>query len=274
MCVFLFSACAVYAMLCEVVGSGVSSRVKSDGVDEEEVKGDMEFDVVLCQSELTERALQLCHLLPPGFMPVSLNSYHTATRNPVCLIQWMFNGAEQPFILLWCPYLCQRGFKLFVCTLCLCVFVCEYVRAPSDWLSGLRIWARDAIPFSVCLPFISAAALSCLYSLQLCFLTPFLTKKYHFCSHPSAGHFLFCSSDLCYISTTHLMLSVSCLLRYVRGWSCSVPLTLRHHWASFSPPLSPALSVIPEFLFGCSWQFGPLWDPGYGRSKINLHFFP
>lgn len=74
-------------MLCEVVGSGVSSRVKSDGVDEEEVKGDMEFDVVLCQSELTERALQLCHLLPPGFMPVSLNSYHTATRNPVCLIQ-------------------------------------------------------------------------------------------------------------------------------------------------------------------------------------------
>lgn len=89
----------------------------------------------------------------------------------------MFNGAEQPFILLWCPYLCQRGFKLFVCTLCLCVFVCEYVRAPSDWLSGLRIWARDAIPFSVCLPFISAAALSCLYSLQLCFLTPFLTKN-------------------------------------------------------------------------------------------------
>uniref|UniRef100_A0A8C4IJZ4 Glycerol-3-phosphate acyltransferase 2, mitochondrial n=1 Tax=Dicentrarchus labrax TaxID=13489 RepID=A0A8C4IJZ4_DICLA len=47
-------ACAVSAMLCEVAGSGVS---------------DMEFDVVLCESELTERALQLCHLLPPGFMP-------------------------------------------------------------------------------------------------------------------------------------------------------------------------------------------------------------
>uniref|UniRef100_A0A3B4TE99 Glycerol-3-phosphate acyltransferase 2, mitochondrial n=1 Tax=Seriola dumerili TaxID=41447 RepID=A0A3B4TE99_SERDU len=44
-------ACAVSAMLCEVV------------------RGDMEFDVVLCQSELTERALQLCHLLPPGFVP-------------------------------------------------------------------------------------------------------------------------------------------------------------------------------------------------------------
>ncbi|XP_039658566.1 glycerol-3-phosphate acyltransferase 2, mitochondrial isoform X2 [Perca fluviatilis] len=62
-------ACAVSAMLCEVVGSGVSSRVRSDGVDGEQVNGDMEFDVVLCQSELTERALQLCHLLPPGFMP-------------------------------------------------------------------------------------------------------------------------------------------------------------------------------------------------------------
>ncbi|XP_068581670.1 glycerol-3-phosphate acyltransferase 2, mitochondrial [Cebidichthys violaceus] len=54
-------ACAVSAMLCEVVGSG--------GVDGEQVNSDMEFDVVLCQSELTERALQLCHLLPPGFMP-------------------------------------------------------------------------------------------------------------------------------------------------------------------------------------------------------------
>ncbi|XP_044051980.1 glycerol-3-phosphate acyltransferase 2, mitochondrial isoform X2 [Siniperca chuatsi] len=62
-------ACAVSAMLCEVASSGVSSRVRSDGVDGDEVKGDMEFDVVLCQSELTERALQLCHLLPPGFMP-------------------------------------------------------------------------------------------------------------------------------------------------------------------------------------------------------------
>ncbi|XP_044231784.1 glycerol-3-phosphate acyltransferase 2, mitochondrial isoform X3 [Thunnus albacares] len=62
-------ACAVSAMLCEVAGSGVSSRVRSDGVEGEEVKGDMEFIVVLCQSELTERTLQLCHLLPPGFMP-------------------------------------------------------------------------------------------------------------------------------------------------------------------------------------------------------------
>ncbi|XP_059194204.1 glycerol-3-phosphate acyltransferase 2, mitochondrial isoform X2 [Centropristis striata] len=69
---FIFEAvgaCAVSAMLCEVVGSGVSSRVRSDGVDGDQVNSDMEFDVVLCQSELTERALQLCHLLPPGFVP-------------------------------------------------------------------------------------------------------------------------------------------------------------------------------------------------------------
>ncbi|TNN66870.1 Glycerol-3-phosphate acyltransferase 2, mitochondrial [Liparis tanakae] len=52
-------ACAVSAMLCEVVSSGV------DG----EVNGDMDFNVVLGQSELTEKALHLCHLLPPGFLP-------------------------------------------------------------------------------------------------------------------------------------------------------------------------------------------------------------
>ncbi|XP_035022138.2 glycerol-3-phosphate acyltransferase 2, mitochondrial [Hippoglossus stenolepis] len=62
-------ACAVSAMLCEVAISGVSSGVRNDGVDSAEVRGDTDFDVVLCQSELTERALQLCHLLPPGFMP-------------------------------------------------------------------------------------------------------------------------------------------------------------------------------------------------------------
>uniref|UniRef100_A0A3Q3MHZ8 Glycerol-3-phosphate acyltransferase 2, mitochondrial n=1 Tax=Mastacembelus armatus TaxID=205130 RepID=A0A3Q3MHZ8_9TELE len=68
-------ACAVSAMLCEVAASGVSSRVRSDGVDGERVKGDMEFDVVLCQSMLTERVLQLCHLLPPGYMPPCQSSH-------------------------------------------------------------------------------------------------------------------------------------------------------------------------------------------------------
>uniref|UniRef100_A0A3B4Z0I3 Glycerol-3-phosphate acyltransferase 2, mitochondrial-like n=1 Tax=Stegastes partitus TaxID=144197 RepID=A0A3B4Z0I3_9TELE len=56
-------ACAVSAMLCEVAFSGVR---------------DMEFDVVLCQSNLTERALQLCHLLPPGFMPPCQSSQNFA----------------------------------------------------------------------------------------------------------------------------------------------------------------------------------------------------
>lgn len=80
----VFLACAVSAMLCELVGSGLSSRVRSGGVDGEQVNGDMEFDVALCQSKLTERALQLCHLLPPGFMPVSRDSHcartHTQTH--------------------------------------------------------------------------------------------------------------------------------------------------------------------------------------------------
>uniref|UniRef100_A0A665T5A8 Glycerol-3-phosphate acyltransferase 2, mitochondrial n=1 Tax=Echeneis naucrates TaxID=173247 RepID=A0A665T5A8_ECHNA len=57
-------ACAVSSMLCEVAISGV--------------KSDLEFDVVLCQSELTERALQLCHLLPPGYMPPCQSSYSFA----------------------------------------------------------------------------------------------------------------------------------------------------------------------------------------------------
>lgn len=69
MCVCVFLACAVSAMLYEVVRSGVSSRLRSSGVDGEQVNGDMEFNVLLGQSELTEKALHLCHLLPPGFMP-------------------------------------------------------------------------------------------------------------------------------------------------------------------------------------------------------------
>lgn len=79
-------------MLCEVVASGVSSSMKSGSVEGEKVKGDMDFDVVLCQSELMERALQLCHLLPPGFLPVGLNSYHSSHTQPCvslsgCLIE-------------------------------------------------------------------------------------------------------------------------------------------------------------------------------------------
>ena len=64
-------------MLCDVAGSGIGSGGRSAGAVGDEAKADVEFDVALCQTELTERALQLCHLLPPGFMPVSINSHHT-----------------------------------------------------------------------------------------------------------------------------------------------------------------------------------------------------
>lgn len=126
-------ACAVSAMLCEVVASGVSSSVKSGSVDGEKVKGDMDFDVVLCQSELIERALQLCHLLPPGFLPVGLNSYHSShtQATTLCLTQWMLNRAEQPFILLCCPYLWKKeGSDLCVYFICACL--CNGTKSTSS----------------------------------------------------------------------------------------------------------------------------------------------
>ncbi|KAG7273149.1 hypothetical protein CRUP_034547 [Coryphaenoides rupestris] len=67
-------ACAVSAMLCEVAGGAVSSS----RVHGQEVKGDMEFDVVLCEAQLTQHSLQLCHLLPPGFLPPCQSSYNFA----------------------------------------------------------------------------------------------------------------------------------------------------------------------------------------------------
>ncbi|KAK6306221.1 hypothetical protein J4Q44_G00231460 [Coregonus suidteri] len=68
-------ACAVSAMLCEVAGCGGSSRVRGEEIKGDEVRGEMEFDVALCQDELTERALQLTHLLPPGYMPPCQSSH-------------------------------------------------------------------------------------------------------------------------------------------------------------------------------------------------------
>ncbi|XP_067083972.1 glycerol-3-phosphate acyltransferase 2, mitochondrial [Osmerus mordax] len=59
-------ACAVSAMLSEVAGSEMGFGTGEKG---QEVGEDLEFDVVLCQEELTERALQLCLLLPPGLLP-------------------------------------------------------------------------------------------------------------------------------------------------------------------------------------------------------------
>ncbi|XP_030273196.1 glycerol-3-phosphate acyltransferase 2, mitochondrial isoform X2 [Sparus aurata] len=80
-------ACAVSAMLCEVANSGIGSRVRTGSVDGEEVTSDMEFDVVLCQSELTEKALQLCHLLPPGFMTPCQSSQSFALDAIDCLVR-------------------------------------------------------------------------------------------------------------------------------------------------------------------------------------------
>ncbi|XP_057688020.1 glycerol-3-phosphate acyltransferase 2, mitochondrial isoform X2 [Corythoichthys intestinalis] len=62
-------ACALSSMLYDIASSGISCKVRTDSADGDEVKGALEFDMVLCQSELTKRALQLCHLLPPGFRP-------------------------------------------------------------------------------------------------------------------------------------------------------------------------------------------------------------
>ncbi|XP_061115456.1 glycerol-3-phosphate acyltransferase 2, mitochondrial, partial [Conger conger] len=50
-------ACAVSSMLSEVAHCGGGGG------------GEMEFDVALCQEELTEKALQLCYLLPLGHHP-------------------------------------------------------------------------------------------------------------------------------------------------------------------------------------------------------------
>lgn len=103
-------------MLCEAVASGVSSRVESGSVDGEKVKGDMDFDVVLCQSELMERALQLCHLLPPGFMPVSLNSYHTSLTQPCVSLSGCLIGLDSHSSCSATPTFGREWGQIFECT--------------------------------------------------------------------------------------------------------------------------------------------------------------
>ncbi|XP_060787281.1 glycerol-3-phosphate acyltransferase 2, mitochondrial isoform X2 [Neoarius graeffei] len=56
-------ACAVSALLCKVAGCG---------------GGEMEFDVALGQEELTEKSLQLTHLLPAGYIPPCQTAYSFA----------------------------------------------------------------------------------------------------------------------------------------------------------------------------------------------------
>lgn len=196
-------------MLCEVVASGVSSRVKSGSVDGAKVKGDMDFDVVLCQSELMERALQLCHLLPPGFLPVSLDSYQPA----LCLTQWMLNRAEQPFILLCNPDLWQTE-ESDLCVYFSSVHVSVTLSLFSDSqpeLLFLSLFAHPLFQQLLFLVFVAWGYVS--YPI-------FLLKKTPTPALIPAGSLLFCSLDLPHIMTTRLMAAVSSLLRYVMGWQC------------------------------------------------------
>ncbi|XP_012992215.2 glycerol-3-phosphate acyltransferase 2, mitochondrial isoform X1 [Esox lucius] len=66
-------ACAVSAMLYDVATCGGDDWVKG-----QQYRGEMEFDVALCQDELTERALQLTHLLPPEYIPPCQSSHDFA----------------------------------------------------------------------------------------------------------------------------------------------------------------------------------------------------
>ncbi|KAA0713804.1 Glycerol-3-phosphate acyltransferase 1, mitochondrial [Triplophysa tibetana] len=66
-------ACAISAMLREVVGCGGG--------------GDLEFDVVLGQDELMEKILQLTHLLSPGYIPPCQTAHGFALDAVDCLVQ-------------------------------------------------------------------------------------------------------------------------------------------------------------------------------------------
>uniref|UniRef100_A0A8C5DMU8 Glycerol-3-phosphate acyltransferase 2, mitochondrial n=1 Tax=Gouania willdenowi TaxID=441366 RepID=A0A8C5DMU8_GOUWI len=88
-------ACAVSAMLREVAFSGIS---------------DIEFDVVLCQSKLTEKASKLCHLLPKGFMPpcqsesFALDAVDSLVRCGILIME------EVPRAVPTCDFLKREGF--------------------------------------------------------------------------------------------------------------------------------------------------------------------
>ena len=75
-------------MLSEVAGSEIGFGSGKKG---QEVGEDLEFDVVLCQEELTERALQLCLLLPPGLLPVSGHTLCLYIRTRQSCEAWCLN---------------------------------------------------------------------------------------------------------------------------------------------------------------------------------------
>ncbi|XP_008334392.1 glycerol-3-phosphate acyltransferase 2, mitochondrial isoform X2 [Cynoglossus semilaevis] len=92
-------ACAVSAMLSKVSASGISYVVRGGRADGAEVKGVTRFDVVLCQSELIEHALQLCHLLSPGLLPpcqssksFALDAIHSLVRCGILIMEEVSRG--------------------------------------------------------------------------------------------------------------------------------------------------------------------------------------
>lgn len=170
-------ACAVSAMLCEVAGCGGSSRIRGKEIKGDEVRGEIEFDVALCQDELTERALQLTHLLPPGYIPpcqsshgFALDAVDTLVRcgilvmeevpsdTPICDF-WRKQGA-----LTWsasddhsdCEEGEARSFKLSQPSQCpkllffLCSLMAGYLRALCWATEGLDL-LDTPLPEAVCL---------------------------------------------------------------------------------------------------------------------------
>lgn len=204
LCVCLFLACAVSAMLCEVAGSGVSSKVSSSSVDGERVKGDMEFDVVLCQSELTERALQLCHLLPPGFMPVSLNSYHTSHTQTSVSFNWCLMELNSHSSSSGAPVSGREKHHM-----CVCLGV--GVPAPSDWPLRSRIWARNPIAFIFLQHLLFLLSMACSY------VSPPIP---HQKNNIPALILLLAISYSARLTSATSRLPYICLLRYAMGWSC------------------------------------------------------
>ncbi|KAJ8396920.1 hypothetical protein AAFF_G00012430 [Aldrovandia affinis] len=164
-------ACAVSAMLCEVGRCGGAAAAGG---------GEMEFDVALSQEELTERALQLCHLLPLGHRPpcqsahsFALDAVDSLVRSgllvmeevprdhPVCDF-WRRQGAlawsgedEQGQSDSDCEEQDTRSYKLSQPTQCpellffLCSLLSVQLRALSWAVEGLQS-LRTPLPESEC----------------------------------------------------------------------------------------------------------------------------
>ncbi|XP_062399976.1 glycerol-3-phosphate acyltransferase 2, mitochondrial isoform X2 [Sardina pilchardus] len=139
-------ACAVSAMLSEVACCGDM--------------GEMEFDVALCQEELTDRALQLTHLLPAGYIPVPRDT-------PVCDIMkrqgtLTWNAAdESDYSDSDCGEQEARSYKLSHPTQCpdmlffLCSLLSVQLRALCWAIKGLHLLPTP-VPAAHCVTLLHA----------------------------------------------------------------------------------------------------------------------